>query len=244
MELIRRLRQFPTALVLILANMIPLAGVMFFGWSCFEVVFLYWLENIVIGLVNVLKFISFGALTSIKKSRAAPWYLPFVGAIIMCIPAAFFAFHYGFFCYGHGVFVFSLLGGGPFRDTGSSSFGLIDDVWQALKGGLWFGLIALALSHGISFVYNFLFRQEYLKVDPGTLMGAPYGRIVILHVALIFGAFAIAGLGSPVFLVVFLVLLKIGLDLALHLQERVKGAISLASHLPFPGHGSNRISTD
>jgi hypothetical protein len=34
---------------LIAANLVPLGGVLFAGWSAFEVVFLYWLENLIIG---------------------------------------------------------------------------------------------------------------------------------------------------------------------------------------------------
>jgi len=34
---------------LVLVNVIPLFGVVFFGWSLFEVVVLYWVENLIIG---------------------------------------------------------------------------------------------------------------------------------------------------------------------------------------------------
>ena len=50
-------------------------------------------------------------------------------------------------------------------------------------------------------------------------MFAPYGRLVILHVTIIFGAILIGVTGAPASAIVVLVLLKIALDLGLHLAE-------------------------
>ena len=51
-------------------------------------------------------------------------------------------------------------------------------------------------------------------------MKRPYGRIIVLHVTIIFGAALIQWLGSPVSMLVVLVATKILLDLRLHLAER------------------------
>lgn len=40
---------------LIFANTVPLIGVLFFEWSLFAIIFLYWMENIVIGFFNLLR---------------------------------------------------------------------------------------------------------------------------------------------------------------------------------------------
>ena len=44
-----------TVLFLIAVNLIPLFGVLFFGWSLFSIMFLYWIEKGIIGLFNVFK---------------------------------------------------------------------------------------------------------------------------------------------------------------------------------------------
>jgi hypothetical protein len=82
-----------------------------------------------------------------------------------------------------------------------------------------FAFVALVISHGISFVMNFLLAGERETLTLRDLMGAPYGRIVVLHVAIILGGFAVMALGEPVALLVVLVLLKLGLDIKLHLRE-------------------------
>src|SRR3989338_11435290 len=40
---------------LVLANLLPIAGVLFFGWSLFELLYLYVLEAAVMGLHNLPK---------------------------------------------------------------------------------------------------------------------------------------------------------------------------------------------
>ena len=49
-------------------------------------------------------------------------------------------------------------------------------------------MIGLAISHTVSFVLNYRRRGEYLKVSPAQQAQAPYGRLVILHLAIILGA--------------------------------------------------------
>jgi len=52
---ISEFRFTPAILALIVMNMIPLVGVLKFGWDAGTIVFLYWLENVVIGLLNIPK---------------------------------------------------------------------------------------------------------------------------------------------------------------------------------------------
>ena len=41
--------------VLVCANLLPVAGVALWGWKIGDVVFLYWAENLVIGVFNFLR---------------------------------------------------------------------------------------------------------------------------------------------------------------------------------------------
>lgn len=243
-----------SAWMLIGANLIPLAGVLIWKWSTFEVVVLYWLENVIIGAVNVLKMLvcspdpekldleamlnkrlqSEKRMTEqeeeqVEKARdmigkyGGKVGLLNHGAKVFFIP--FFTFHYGMFCLVHGVFVFALLGGegrGGFMSHGSGLSEMPELVREAVaQGGIWAAL-ALAVSHLFSFAANFIGKGEYRRTAVPMLMMAPYGRIVVLHVAILFGAFAIMALGSPVFLLVLLIVGKIALDLKLHFRSHWK----------------------
>jgi hypothetical protein len=49
----RRTATSRSAVVLLVANLIPLVGVLFFGWSLLTILVLYWLENGIVGLWNL-----------------------------------------------------------------------------------------------------------------------------------------------------------------------------------------------
>jgi len=59
----------PSVIALVLANLVPLAGVFLFHWEVFPLLFLFWLENVVIGVLNVAKmlFACGGALESLAN---------------------------------------------------------------------------------------------------------------------------------------------------------------------------------
>src|SRR5688572_3582784 len=188
--------------VLLVANLVPLIGVLFWGWDVATILIAYWLENGVIGLLNIPKIM--------LAARGTP--------VIGPVMAGFFALHYGGFWIGHGFFVFIIVGmatRGPFGFfTGFDPIGNVARDPQVL-------LIALLLlaSHGVSFFFNYLGRREYLRTTPMKQMFQPYGRLVILHITIIVGSFLVIGLGQPVALVALLVILKTGVDLVFHLRE-------------------------
>jgi hypothetical protein len=214
----------PSGKLLVLINLGLIVGVLLFDWSVFDIVFLYWAENLVIGAINVFKMIAAnpdpfadvdGAGAELERGdriarHAAGWV-----AKLFLIP--FFLIHYGGFCFGHGIFVFAL-----FNEAGE--FG--DDLWSAipalLTGGLGLSLALLAASHLYSFVTNYLIGGEYRRTRASELMMRPYGRIIALHVTIIIGGFLAMAFGDHLLLLVVLVVLKTFVDLAMHGRERQK----------------------
>jgi hypothetical protein len=156
----------------------------------------------------------------------------------------FFLIHYGGFCAVHGLLIMTLLVDGDVDPMPGDPWPLflvfpqllLNVVRQVLDYAPpeWLiAFVALVISHGISFVMNFLLADERDELSLRDLMGAPYGRIVVLHVAIILGGFAVMALGEPVALLVVLVLLKLALDIKLHLREH--GATRGAARQP-PGN--------
>ena len=194
-----------SAMVLIAANLVPLAGTVLFEWTVFEVVLLFWAENVIIGVLNVMRMLIASA------GDAVSWMMK-----IVLVP--FFVFHYGMFTLVHGVFVFGLFGGDKFGSSGTpDDFGLMFD--SMLRFGLAVPLLALFLSHAFSFVWNYVGRGEYKNADLRMLMARPYGRIVVLHITIIIGGFLVMSLGSPLAGLILLILLKISFDLRAHFKE-------------------------
>jgi hypothetical protein len=200
----------PSVVALIAANLVPVYGVLFLGWDTFVIVFLFWLENVIVGLFNVLRIVC--------ARPSDP-----VGCIGKLGAVPFFCFHYGMFCAVHGVFVFALFGGALREPRGLPTPGFVWDTVTSAR--LVVPFLALVASHGFSFLYNYIGKGEYRTANIGKLFGQPYARVVVLHVAILFGGFLTMALGSPVFGLFLLVVLKIGLDIGAHrLEHRKMGA--------------------
>ncbi len=194
----------PSAYVLLATNLIPLVGIALHNWTVFQVLLLYWCENVVVGGFNVLRM-----LAAQPKSE-----ITWAGKLFL-IP--FFCVHYGMFTFVHGMFVVGLFGGNKFG--GFSGATLVNAVRGA---GLTLPVAALVASHGFSFFHNYLGGGEYQRVLLPQLMFQPYGRVVVLHLTVLLGGFLVMALGAPVAAIVLLVGLKTAIDLGAHLRERVK----------------------
>jgi len=194
---------------LVVANLIPLIGVLFFGWSVWNILVIYWLENGIVGLINVLKM---AVATGDEVTPGVTFMVngrPATSATKMgLIP--FFIVHYGIFWFVHGIFVLTL----------PAFFSLMSDDGMTLDlGPVVFAALGLAISHGLSFWWNFLHGGEYRRTAAAALMFAPYKRLVALHITIIFGAFAVMFTGAPAAAVAVLVAIKTAIDLGLHLAE-------------------------
>jgi hypothetical protein len=217
-------------IALLAANMIPLFGVLFLKWDAFYVVLLYWAENLVIGFYNVLKM----------AFVAVPHPMAHLGKLFM-IP--FFTVHYGIFTAVHGFFVFAIFN----KDNGVDPpmggenwpcclvfvqmfFNLAKYTYSVIPPQVRLSVLALLASHGISFVYNYIFKREYATTHPIKLMASPYGRVVVMHIAILAGGFFTMALGSPAILLAVLVVLKTILDLSLHNRSHRKTAKSNMVH--------------
>ena len=214
-------------IALVAANLIPLWGVVSWEWDAFNVVLLYWSENIVVGFYTILK------MAFAKVSHPAEH----LGKLFM-IP--FFTIHYGGFCAVHGFFVLTLFGKGEADFMSGNTWpcffvflqmllNVIKHAYSIMSLEMRYAMGALFVSHGVSFVYNYLIKGEYAKIKPDKLMGSPYARIVIMHLAVLFGAFLTMALGSPVGILIILVGLKTSLDVIFHLRQHKKHQAKTAS---------------
>jgi len=186
---LRNTKLASSAVFLIGANLIPLIGVLFWGWSVGAVLLAYWIESVIIGVLNIPRI----------------WATP-GGAGQKLFTSVFFSVHYGAFATAHLVFLTSL-------------FGATEPMASISAGGamLW-TTISFFASHFISLIMR-LMRGEFKDSTPSTQLFAPYGRVMVMHIVVLLGAFLIEFLGSPIYAVVLLVVLKMAIDLQAHLRE-------------------------
>jgi hypothetical protein len=188
----------PSSIALIVANLVPVAGAAFLGWSLGDVMVLYWAESAVIGFFNLLKI-------SIIGRWGALFYGPF------------FVGHFGGFMAVHFLFIYTLFVAGIQHQPDVSG-----DLSQVAKLfiALWPALAALFISHAYSFFVNFLGREEYLGKTVSDQMTEPYSRIIFMHLVLIFGGGLTLFLSSATPVLLAVIAIKIYVDLKSHLRER------------------------
>jgi Family of unknown function (DUF6498) len=194
----------PSTILLIIANLIPVYGVLFLDWKVFSLIFLFWLENVIVGFYNVLKMLS------CKPENGTNW----LGKIFI-VP--FFTIHYGIFTVVHGIFVFVLFGSKTIQFSGFPGPELLLELLS--MNNLSYVAMSLFLSHGFSFLWNYIGKKEYETTDLKTLMGKPYGRIVVLHLTILIGGFLLMALNSPIFGLLLFIALKIVMDISAHNKE-------------------------
>jgi len=187
-----------SAIFLVAANLVPIAGVLLLDWNVADLMVLFWAENVVIGLYALLKL-----------AVVARWWVVVAG------PA--FLGHYGAFLAIHFMLVYHMFvrGNGAIGPEPAASTALI-----SLFVPLWPALLSLVISHGVSFFCNFLARREYVGRKASEQTAEPYRRIALMHVTLILGAWPVLLLGQPLPALLLLLVLKTVMDLWAHRKER------------------------
>ena len=234
----------PLALgALVVANAVPLIGVLFLGWDLVTIVALYWAENGVVGVFALARILTArgsilpGAQPPPPPAPGAPPVIQIPASAAGCFLGGFFVLHYGIFWFVHGMFVwlflpmvFSMLGGG-FGGAISGGLGGGSTTGDPL-GSVVLPSVAVVLaalpflfaSHGLSFALNWMLGGERDTSTAMAEMASPYTRVVVLHLTILIGAFAVALLGAPVWALVVMVGVKTAFDLGAHLAERRRAA--------------------
>ena len=207
-------------LALVVANAVPLWGVLFLGWDAFYIVLLYWAENIAVGFYGILKI-------ALDK---APNLTAHLGRLLF-IP--FLAFHYGAFMGVHGFFILVLFKKSDGQFIQGNEWpcflvfiqllvNVIKEAYALMPANMKYALAALFVSHGISFIYNYLLKKGFASIASRPLMAEPYVRLVVMHITIIAGGIFATAIGEPTVILLGLVFLKIVLEVKLYLREHRK----------------------
>lgn len=184
-------------IALLAANLVPLIGVLAFDWAVGDVMLVYWAESAVIGFWNLVKMWIVGRWAGLGLGL-------------------FFVVHYGGFMAGHFVFLWTL-----FLTDLPGAAGMEDGVEDlaVLLGSLWYllpAVLALFVSHGISFFLNFIGRREYEARSVGEQMNAPYGRIIVMHLTILFGGMLTMFVENATPALLLMIALKVIVDVHAH----------------------------
>lgn len=219
----------PATLILLAANLLPLVGVLFWGWDAFVILVLYWFETAIIGFWTLVRIAT--------ASREALGGIAMEGSTRAPSPvglALFFVAHAGIFMGVHFVFLWVLFSG----DWAKRIHGPIEFVEKLIIGtDLWLPLLVLFAARGVVFFYPLIHArlqrwinpQRPVRVTPEpsdsiarAIVGGFYARIIVMHVAIMLGGF-LSFFGSVAPLII-LIAIKTAVDLGMHFAFDVRDA--------------------
>lgn len=164
-----------STLMIIFSNLLVIIFAVVDNLSAVEVLWIYWIQSVIIGVFNFIRIISLKEFTTTGLKRGAGSELSPMKATKVSI-AIFFLFHYGFFHFVYAMF----LGGFPgITNTHSGNSGLSYLVYTTL---------VFFISYLIEYIQSIRAQQEVIP-NLGAVMFAPYFRIIPMHIIIILGGF-------------------------------------------------------
>jgi uncharacterized protein DUF6498 len=211
-------------LVTLAGNLVPLAGVLYWGWDTFQLLMLYWMETVIVAFWTIRRVAALpptllGTMTVNGRKRAATR----AGLV------GFFTLHAGIFISVHLLFLFGLFSGEWWEKVhGVRSF--FDQLF--ISNGAWLALLMFFFAGWISFRLaptptlappsQQKTQGRNSKASPddkpdavGIVVGGLYVRIVVMQIAIIAGAWFAQAYGSmaPLLIVIGLkTLFDLGAD--------------------------------
>jgi len=192
-------------------SLVLLAGLFYGNWNPLVVVFGYFLETIVIGLLHVSKMgvtLRFGQAQQMANRGESDNMFGGAFAIV------FFLVHYFFFVFGQSIFIFSFFGKKEFGfENAFSVFKNYYILLQRPDMQLVLGIVT-ATQLGSAIMYFFMPRK-YNQYTLEQLFLQPYLRIVVQQFATILTGFFILLLGGPEAAALLLIVVRLVLDCTL-----------------------------
>lgn len=201
----------PIVLTGLAVDLAPIYAVLVWGWGATPLVLVYWIENVITGVMTLPRIFISGANFGLAGLGIA---------LFMC---AFFTVHYGLFCTVHGIFLVALSGMAETMQTGSADAvngvgQIMDNPLDGIPGIIRYALAsathvdwmlaAIVAWQVVVFLWEFILRGGWKTTNPGAEMFAPYGRIVVLHFGIFVGFGALMLLGQPMIGVLALIVFR------------------------------------
>jgi hypothetical protein len=234
--LLPRLLQ-PGSLILLGANLVPLVGVIFWGWDAFVLLMLYWLETAIIAFWTIVRIATLapGTLGDLKFSDGKRT----TSSLGM---AAFFTLHSGIFMMVHFLFLWELFSGDwPQRIHGVRAF--LDQM--VIGTGLWVPLLVLFGARGALMLFDAMRPQilRWFNIAPRkpespmlsageSLLFGLYLRIFVMQFTIIIGAWFALLFGDSGALVI-LIVVKTAVDVCFQIiAQHVHTTMQMAKSEP------------
>lgn len=195
---------------LIAANLVPLIGVLFFGWDGKGIIVVYILETVIIGILNALKMLTVYLVNGTKNEEEEKSEFTQGVSGLGLIP--FFLFHYNFFIFVQSVLFFAFSSMWESIGKGPEPFNVIANFRLYINDDTLLALGSLLMANLIYVADDFIFSEKYKTASMQSLMMAPYKRIFLQQFLVILGGFIFMLTGGISIVMGLFVVLKIIAD--------------------------------
>ncbi len=198
----------PSVVGLVAANVSLLAGVVFLGWDVGIVVFLFWVENVIVSVLA-----GWTVLRAVLARIRLP--VPFLVNPVM---------HIFFTCF-HGLFVMFLIMPGIPGIPGGAEAVMTEEGQPGLRipVAMQILILGVCISHLVAYLANAKARREDRFAATLQMVVRSEARVVVMHLTIIFGMFAVMILQHNAAVLVVFILLKTCFDYLLQ-SVRVRKA--------------------
>ncbi|HEX7844169.1 MAG TPA: DUF6498-containing protein [Chitinophagaceae bacterium] len=168
-------------IVLIAANLVPVYGVWFLGWSAVEVFIVYALETLLVGVITLLKML---VMTLYRKTDT--WYnkgssTTVSGFFFMF----FFIMHFGLFA---AVQTTIFAQSADISPPGNGLLHFFFHWYEYINKDIVLMLAAFGVSYLLRTFVPFILNEEYKTTPMMLVMFQPYGRIIVQQFTVILGS--------------------------------------------------------
>lgn len=193
-------RRLISLTVMALANLLPILGFVFSDWNLYELMTLYWVENVIIGVFTVLKMLNVDNDSVADDRKILTAVPPFMVYFLLCFLQVILI---------QVIFQKFLPPLSPeetwlegwHRMVGFFSFAFVQLKWVVL---------AMALSHGFSYVYDYNLGGERYRTSLKKLWYLPGSRLIVIMVIIMTAAGQLEAMNS---LTVFMVIIAVKIAL-------------------------------
>jgi Family of unknown function (DUF6498) len=186
---------FVSDYIIILMNLVPLAGVWLLGWNPAQLFLIYCFESIIVGMFTIIKMALFPFIgpedfwLEQKKNK----YLATLGFIL------FFIFHFGIFV---SVQLIIFISTSEIAET-MNPFKLFSNSSEILDGYTKVLLLVFIGVYALQTGMEYIFKKGYQEANLVMLMFTPYIRIFVQQFVVILGGVFISAGAGKLFMIFF-----------------------------------------
>jgi hypothetical protein len=178
--------RIPSLPLIIALNLLPLAGLLWWGWTPFSVFYLFWIETLIVAFFNFLKIIicqgdEYDISLEKGNSKFGSIHMHYgshIGKAFRYLGVRIFIFFF------YLLFIVTFIG---VINSGSEERLTNFQMLLFLNRSFNFALLGLVIGQALQFIFDFILNDEYLHTHPGDFASIFDGRQVVVHVAVVLG---------------------------------------------------------